>query len=193
MIYAIPRYPAHLIDVITLPDGSRITIRPMLPQDVELQLRFFRSLSAEGRYRRFMTRFQELPKALIERFANIDYSNHVALLGEVFEDGKEIMIGEARYVIDRIDPATCEFAIAVSDEWRAHGIARALLDRLEREAAASGVTRMIADTLLSNQPMLGLAWRAGYVVTGNTKDPTLARLEKRLSAPKWRKAREAMG
>jgi GNAT superfamily N-acetyltransferase len=192
-MFAISRYPVHLIDMITLPDGSRITIRPMLPQDVELQLRFFRSLSDEGRYRRFMTRFLELPKALIERFANIDYSSHIALLAEVFEDGKEIMIGEARYVIDQNDPATCEFAIAVSDEWRAHGIARALLDRLEHEAAASGVTRMIADTLLSNQPMLGFAWRAGYTVTTNTDDPSLARLEKRLSAPQWRKAREAKG
>src|SRR5258708_24996505 len=109
----------------------------MLPQDVELQMEFFRSLSAEGRYCRFMTHFQELPKALVELFANIDYRSHIALLAEVFEGGHEIMIGEARYVVDQHDPATCEFAIAVSDEWRAHGIARTLLDRLEGEATAS--------------------------------------------------------
>ena len=181
-MYAIPRYPVHLIDMITLPDGSRITIRPMLPQDVELQMRFFRSLSDEGRYHRFMTRFQELPKALVELFANIDHKSHIALLAEIFKDGNEIMIGEARYVIGLSDPTTCEFAIAVSDEWRAHGIARALLDRLEREAAASGVIRMMADTLLSNKPMLGFAWRAGYTVTTNAGDPTLARLEKCLNA-----------
>ncbi len=186
-MYAISHYPVHLIDVITLPDSSRITIRPMLPQDVELQMRFFRSLSAEGRYRRFMTRLQELPRAMAERFANIDYRSHIALLAEIFEDGGEIMIGEARYVINENDPTICEFAIAVSDEWRAHGIARALLERLEREAAASGVTRMVADTLLSNQPMLGLAWRAGYTVAANSEDPTLARLEKRLDAPQGAK------
>jgi GNAT superfamily N-acetyltransferase len=181
VIYTISRYPVHLIGVILLASGSRVTIRPMLPQDIELQMDFFRSLSAESRYRRFLTRFHDLPKALVERFANIDYSSHVALLAEVFQDGREIMIGEARYVIDQHDPATCEFAIAVADEWQAHGIAGALLDRLEREAAISGLTRMVADTLISNTEMRGLAWSAGYAVTASPEDVTLMRLEKRLA------------
>ena len=48
MTYAIPRYPVHLIDVVRLSGGSRVTIRPTLPQDVELQREFFRRLSATG-------------------------------------------------------------------------------------------------------------------------------------------------
>ena len=32
--YTIPRYPVHLIDVVQVADGSRVTIRPTLPQDV---------------------------------------------------------------------------------------------------------------------------------------------------------------
>ena len=80
MTYTIPRYPVHLIDVVEVADGSRLTIRPTLPQDVELQQEFFRGLSAEGRYCRFMTRLNELPDALIERFASIDYHSHLALL-----------------------------------------------------------------------------------------------------------------
>ena len=134
--YTIPRYPVHLIDVVRVADGSRVTIRPTLPQDVELQRAFFRSLSAEGRYCRFMTRLNELPEALIERFARIDYRSHLALLAEVFESGRETMIGEARYIVDERDPETCEFAIAVADDWQTSGIASALLDRLERQAAA---------------------------------------------------------
>ena len=66
-----------------------------------------------------MTRLNELPEALAERFASIDYRSHLALLAEVFEDGRETMIGEARYVVDARDPATCEFAIAVADDWQA--------------------------------------------------------------------------
>jgi hypothetical protein len=95
VICIIPRYPVHLIDVVRVADGSRVTIRPTLPQDVELQRAFFRSLSVEGRYRRFMTRLNELPETLAERFASIDYRSHLALLAEVFEDGRETMIGEA--------------------------------------------------------------------------------------------------
>ena len=180
MTYTIPRYPVHLIDVVRLDDGTRVTIRPSLPQDVDLQREFFTSLSEEGRYCRFMTRLNDLPEELARRFASIDYRNHVALLAEVFEDCREIMIGEARYIVDVDHPDVCEFAIAVADAWQAHGIARALLDRLEREAGASGIRRMVADTLLANQAMMRLARRAGYAVAASREDRTLARLEKSL-------------
>ena len=181
MTYTIPRYPVHLIDVVRLADGSRVTIRPTLPQDMELQREFFRTLSAEGRYCRFMTPLNELPEALARRFASIDYCSHLALLAEVFEDGLETMIGEARYVVDERDPATCEFAIAVANDWQGRGIARTLLDRLERQAAASRIRRMVADTLLVNKAMIGLAARTGYAVRANREDAALARLEKSLS------------
>jgi acetyltransferase len=174
-------YPVHLIDVLQPANGRRITIRPTLPQDAELQRAFFRSLSAEARYLRFMTRFTEPPEALIERFSSIDYRSHLALLAEVFDNGREIMIGEARYVVDAGDPATCEFAIAVSDDWQARGIGRALLDRLERQAVASGIRRMVGDTLPANKAMVGFARRAGYAVSARRDDPTLARLEKSLA------------
>ena len=181
MTYAIHRYPVHLIDVVRLADGSRVTIRPTLPQDAELQQEFFRSLSAESRHCRFMTRLNELPETLVERFASIDYRSHLALLAEVFEGGRETMIGEARYVVDERDSESCEFAIAVADDWQANGIARALLDRLERQAATSGIRRMVADTLLTNRAMIGLATRTGYAVRASREDATLARLEKSLS------------
>jgi acetyltransferase len=182
MMYTIPRYPVHMIDVIALANGSRVTIRPMLPQDLGLQMQFFRSLSSEGRYNRFIARFEELPQSLAELFAKFDHRSHFVLLAEIFEDGQEIMIGEARYVVDSNDPGSCEFAIAVSDEWRANGIAKALLDRLEQEAITSGVTRMVAETLLSNEAMIRLGWRAGYTMKVHPEDPTLAKLEKSLQS-----------
>ena len=140
-------------------------------------------LSADGRYCRFMTGLNELPETLAERFACIDYRNHVALLAEVFEDGRETMIGEARYVVDERDPETCEFAIAVADDWQAHGIARAMLERLERQAASTGIRRMVADTLVTNKAMIQLAGRTGYVVRANRTDASLVRLKKVLPNP----------
>jgi acetyltransferase len=162
-------------------DGSCITIRPTLPQDLELQRDFFRTLSAQGRYFRFMTPVNELPEAVAQRFVSIDYRSHLALLAEVFEEGRETMIGEARYVVEERDPTTCEFAIAVADGWQARGIARALLDRLERQAAASGIRRIVADTLLVNTVVMRLAARTGYAVRTNPEDARLARLEKNLA------------
>jgi acetyltransferase len=182
MTYTIARYPVHLIDVVRVANGSRVTIRPTLPQDLELQREFFHSLSTEARYRRFMGALNELPEAVAQRFISIDYRNHLALLAEVFEDGRQIMIGEARYVVDEHDPAICEFALAVADEWQANGVGRALLQRLERQAAASGIRRMVADALFVNKAMLRLAACSGYAVKANRDDARLVRLEKKLSA-----------
>ena len=182
MTYAIARYPVHLIDIVRVANGRRVTIRPTLPQDLELQQEFFRSLSAESRYRRFMSPVNELPEAVAQRFISVDYRSHLALLAEFFEDSREIMIGEARYVIEQRDPASCEFAIAVADDWHANGIGRALLARPEREAPASGIQRMFADTLYDNKAMLGLAARSGYAIRMNPGDVRLVRLEKKLSA-----------
>jgi len=184
MIYTIARYPVHLIDVVRSFDGSRITIRPSLPQDVELQQTFFRSLSLESRYCRFLTRIGELPPAMAEAFANADHRRHLALIAEVFEGDREIMIGEARYIVDARDPGVAEFALAVADDWHAKGIARALLDRLEREAAANGLQALVADTLMTNAAMMALARRAGFAVRASRDDPGLARLEKQLAVKK---------
>jgi GNAT superfamily N-acetyltransferase len=181
--YVIHRYPVHLIDVMRAANGRRIIIRPVLPQDRELQKEFFRSLSAESRYNRFMTRLNELPEALAERFASIDYHSHLALLAEVFDGERETMIGEARYVVDAQDPQQCEFAISVADGWRRCGIASALLCRLEYQAAASGICLMVAQTLVSNGVMLGLATRTGYRVLASRYDGAQVNLEKKLVTP----------
>ena len=181
--YVIHRYPVHLIDVMRAADGRRITIRPTLPQDRELQKEFFRSLSAESRHSRFMTWLKELPDALAEQFASIDYRSHLALLAEVFDGGREIMVGEARYFVDANDRELCEFAISVADGWRRCGLGSALLSRLEHEAAASGISLMSAQTLVSNKAMLGLAVRTGYRIVANRCDASQADLEKKLSTP----------
>jgi hypothetical protein len=71
--YTIAHYPVHLIDVVRVANGSRITIRPTLPQDSELQREFFHTLSVRSRYFRFMTHLNELPDTLAQRFASLDY------------------------------------------------------------------------------------------------------------------------
>ena len=182
MACGIPRYPVHLIDVMLAADGTRVVIRPMLPQDTGLQRDFFRGLSAASRYNRFMAQISHAPEALIERLSAVDYVRHLALLAVVSKDGREAMIGEARYVVDAKDAAICELAIAVSDAWQSQGVGRALLDRLQRQAAASGICRMVAETLIGNDRMIALARSAGFAVMASREDARLAILEKLLLA-----------
>ncbi len=129
-----------------------------------------------------MSWFNELPDGVAQRLNNFDNSSHLALLAEVFENRREIMVGEARYVVNQHDSATCEFALVVADHWQRCGIGRALLAQLEREAAGSGIRRMLADTLYDNKAMRGLAASRGYTLSANREDARLVKLEKQLSA-----------
>jgi acetyltransferase len=176
------RYPTQLIDMVYLAGGTRVVVRPALPQDRDLRRAFVRNLSDEARYFRFMTRLSDLPEAMAERFTTIDYIGHLARVAELFTDAGEAMVGEARYVVDAGDAAACEFAVAVADAWHGMGLARILLTRLVDHAAACGIRRMSGDTVATNEAMIALAKRTGFAVARRRADGRLVHLVKDLRA-----------
>ena len=62
MTYTIHRYPAELIDVVRLVDGSKVTLRPVLPQDADIMQSFVRTLSEESRRNRFFRALRSFPR-----------------------------------------------------------------------------------------------------------------------------------
>src|SRR5262249_60526992 len=86
MIYRSHRYPAELIDVAHLTSGERVVIRPVLPQDRELLVKFFHDLSPAARCRRFMHPINEPSLKLMRQFTQVDYATHVALIAEIFAE-----------------------------------------------------------------------------------------------------------
>lgn len=164
MLYQIHHYPAELIDVVWLPSGHRVVIRPVLPQDEALTTAFFGRLPAPDRYDRFMSPMLNLPPDLVKRFTNIDYADHLALVAEVFEGEREIVVAEARYVRGADDPSVAEFAVSVADQWQGQGLASRLLNKLLCRAAGEGVRRMVGETLATNDRMQHLARKAGFGV-----------------------------
>ena len=183
MTYQIHRYPAELIDVVQLAGGERIVIRPVLPQDADLTGQFFRDLSPPARYHRFMTSMRELPPELMRHFTQIDYADHLALVAEVFVDGREIVIAEARYV-RQPDPTAAEFAVSVAEPWQGRKLASLLLGRLACRAAEAGVRRMMGETLATNFRMLALARKAGFTILPSGVVRGVMLLERALSAPR---------
>jgi acetyltransferase len=174
-------HPAQLTGVIALADGRRVSLRGSLPQDIDLLRAFFRALSDQARYFRFMTKCGELSESMARRFIDIDQVRHVALTAYVTTGGSETMVGEARYILSPDDPRSAEFAVAVAADWQGLGLARALLARLSGQAAVAGVHRLVGDTLASNVAMLELARAAGFTVSGNGVDRRVLRLVKELS------------
>ena len=180
MLYQIHRYPADLIDVVHLRGGRRVVIRPVLPQDAEITSAFFSSLPARARYDRFMAPLREVSPELVRRFTDIDYADHLALVAEVFADGRETVIAEARYARER-DPRVAEVAVSVAEDWQGEGLASLMLGKLLRHAAAAGIERMVGETLLTNERMLHLARKAGFTATPSPGVHGLVRLERGLA------------
>ena len=178
MLYQIHRYPADLIDVVRLDAKRRLVIRPVLPQDAELTTEFFGSLPAAARYDRFMSPMRNLPPDLIRRFTNVDYTDHLALVAEVFEDGREIVVAEARYVRLASNSTAAEFAVSVAERWQGNGLALLLLSKLAQRAATAGIRRIVGETLATNARMLHLARKAGFTVVASTDVRGVLLLEK---------------
>lgn len=166
MTYQIHHYPAELIDVVRAGRDQRVIIRPVLPQDEDLTRAFFRNLSDPARYDRFMTSLRELPPELMRRFTQVDYANHLALVAEVFAEGRETVVAEARYV-RTADVSAAEFAVSVAEPWQGNGLATLMLGKLACRAAVHGVRRIIGETLATNTRMLSLARKSGFTIRPN--------------------------
>jgi len=163
MSYTIERYPTRWIDVWHLDDGRRLTLRPVLPQDAELEQALVRALSPASRYQRFFSPIRELPEGWLERLTQIDYRLQQAFIVETFVGNQPRAVAEARYVVDA-SGESCEFAVVVADDWQQLGLARRLMHSLMRSAAEAGLQRMVGDVLATNQAMLSLARSLGFEV-----------------------------
>ena len=58
-----------------------------------------------------------------------------------------------------------EFGMSIADDWRRLGVGSALLEEIERKAAADGIEWLFGDTLRTNAGMIALA-RAGAFALG---------------------------
>ena len=89
----------RLARALHLPDGERVTLRPIGPRDASVLQAYVRGLSPESCYNRFFGALYELPPAELDRVIHLDRKYELALLAEAPVDGAPIVIGEARYAL----------------------------------------------------------------------------------------------
>lgn len=169
-------YPAGLVRTRYLFDGSRVTIRPIRPDDAQMEQDFVRRLSNESRYKRFMGTLKELSPGKLKYFTDVDYDRHLALIATVEQGGQDLEIGVTRYVIDP-EGTQCEFAIAVDDAWQGTGVAGILMLSLIEAARARGLKTMVGHVLASNDKMLKFSRQLGFSRHHDPHDPDTVRVE----------------
>ena len=156
---AIHPYPAELEGRLGLRDGTRVPVRPIRPEDAELEQRFFAGLSERSRYMRFQHHLPDLPLAMLARLTQLDYDRELALVALDPASGE--FIGVARYA-PNADGESAEFALTVADVWQGRGLGRALLERLCVCAREAGYRSLLGHVMDANLGMLDLARRLGF-------------------------------
>jgi acetyltransferase len=172
-------YPLHLTDYWQLADGTRVTVRPIHPDDKEIEQAFVRNLSFQSRYFRFGYGLQELTPHMLNQFTHIDYDKEMALVAITKENDRDIAIGVGRYVI-LPDGLTCEFALVIADSWQKRGIGFKLVSNLVDIARSSGLKTMEAEVLAENSRMLSLAKGLGFSIDTCRDDPRMRAITKSL-------------
>jgi GNAT superfamily N-acetyltransferase len=164
-------------DVLRSRSGDLVTVRFIEPRDAEALQNYFRSLSVRSRYNRLMGAASELPQTQLEKFVHVGEGGSFSVVATMLVDGRDMIVGEARYAFDP-DTARFELGLSVGDHWQGRGIGAALLANLECRAAAFGAEHLFGDTLRSNDAMLHLARRSGFVFAPSPGDWKQVRFEK---------------
>ena len=167
---AIHPYPVELVSEVKARDGVPVHIRPIRPEDAELEREFMATLSEETRFFRFFHRVQELSPAMLARFTQIDYDREMALVAISEADGAARMVGVARYSTNP-DNESAEYAVCVSDEWQAKGVARILMQRLLDVARQTGLKRLEGAVLRNNFRMLRFVASLGFSTRPDSDSP----------------------
>ena len=174
---AIHPYPTDLVSHWQLADGQDIIIRPIRPEDAEIEQAFVHDLSAESRYFRFMHTVQDLTPEMLVRFTQIDYHREMALIAVIIDNGREKEIGVTRFAINP-DGESCEFALVVADNMGGKGLGRKLTSALMDAARAKGLKRMEGEVLSNNERMLRLMRRLGFTIANDPEDGTIKQVSK---------------
>ena len=192
--YRIGHYPATLIDVWTLRNGSRVTVRPVLPQDHGLLGDMIGRLSQATRSNRFHGAVSGLSYESLRQMTQVDYLRHLAFVITTTDCNRERVVADARYVVDD-EGDSAEFAIVVDDEWQRRGLAERAIRVLGTAARQQGLGWLHGSVLSANAPMLSLMQRCAFRCTPHRKDDRLVQVEARVDrAPPTRAAwREAIG
>jgi len=152
--------------VASLPDGTRVLLRPAAHDDGAAVLDGFARCSADTRYFRFLSGGYQLTDERVHALVDADHRDHAVWLALDHGAPGTPVAALARFVRSTTEPQVAEVAFIVADEYQGRGLGRLLLDALRVSATVDGVTTFVATVLAENEPMLALLLHRGAHVVG---------------------------
>ena len=161
-----------------LRDGGTIQIRALRPDDQEGMLAAIARTSPQSLQRRFFVSKRGFSEKEVSFFMGIDFSNHVALVAQIDEDGQAVIAGGGRYIV--VQPGQAELAFVVVDAYQRKGIGTALMRHLLAIARETGLKELTAEVLAENAAMLKVFSKFGFH-TRSGGDPQVKHLTLQLA------------
>ncbi|MBV9183508.1 MAG: bifunctional acetate--CoA ligase family protein/GNAT family N-acetyltransferase, partial [Acidobacteria bacterium] len=161
---AIRPYPVQYVWDWAMKDGTRVTIRPIRPEDEPLMVKFHEGLSDRTVYLRYFGSLSLRTRVAHERLVRIcfgDYDRELALVAErQGSEGPEI-IGVGR--LNRIrETEEAEVAVLVTDHFQNRGLGAELLRRAIWVAREEGITALSAEMMADNLAMQAITRTTGF-------------------------------
>src|SRR5258708_38153083 len=115
--------------VIEVGDGTKVPLRPIVPEDEALLHEAVAAMSERTVYFRFFSPIKRMSDALAHRLAVVDYTDRFALVATTHRPtGAERIVGVARY--DRARGTdVAEVAVAARGEGQRRGVGSLVLTR----------------------------------------------------------------
>ena len=135
----------------TLRDGRSIVIRAIKADDRDRIRTAFSKLERQTIYTRWFSHKKELSESEHEEITEPDFETMVALFVTLLEDGEEVVIAGARYMVNErvFGTRVAEVAFTVEEKYQGYGLASRLLAELAQIARAKAIVRFEADVTWS--------------------------------------------
>lgn len=163
---AIRPYPTQYVWDWETPDGAKLRIRPIRPEDEPLMVKFHEPLSDQSIYMRYFRALnldQRTAHERLTRICFIDYDREMALVATRRnpESGEQEIIGVGR-LSKFYQGEEAEFALLISDKFQRQGLGTELLRRLLQIAEDEGIKKVMAYMLPENRGMKRIAEELGF-------------------------------
>ena len=162
-----------------LPDGTRVLMRPLRPEDAALYPEFIAHVTLEDSRLRFFSAIKELSEERIAQLTHLDYARAMAFIA--LDDATGKMLGVVRLHLDN-NREGGEYAVIVRSELKGHGLGWLLMQLMIGYARALGLKRVYGQVLAENTTMLRMCAELGFHIVDDPSSKSVKVVTLRLDA-----------
>jgi acetyltransferase len=163
---AVRPYPIQYVGIWTARDNTEVTIRPILPEDEPLLVKFHATLSDRTVYMRYLQPMLLQERVVHDRLSRIchgDYDREITLVAETRVGDDSNLLGVVR--LSKLYGTTeARLSILVGDSFQGNGLGSELVRRAIEVARNERITGLSTTLTSDNQVMLHIFHKLGFDV-----------------------------